>query len=259
MSYGSAQTAGRWFQSSAPRPDAAVRLFVLPHAGGNAATYARWAPLFPTDVEVQVVQLPGRQDRREEPAFTELDPLVDALYDAVEAESDGRPFAFFGHSMGALLGYRLTVAMQTEGGPGPVLLAASGWAGAAHRTSPVPIQELSDDALISLVSEFGALPAEVVEHEEMRELVLPALRADFTVANGYQDDGARVSCPVVAYAGQSDPMLEDGVMATWSERSESFLGLRQFPGAHFYHYDHALAISADLTRQLRRYAPTKAR
>ena len=92
----------------------------------------------------------------------------------------------------------------------------------------------------------------------MRELVLPALRADFSVVNDYSDDAAPVSCPVVAYGGKSDPLLESGSMATWSGLSEKFLGLSEFPGAHFYLFEHALSVATDLGRHLRRVAGTSA-
>ncbi|MFF0630156.1 thioesterase II family protein [Streptomyces sp. NPDC004296] len=252
MSSGKASATGTWFRSSAPRPEAVVRLFVLPHAGGSAASYAGWASSFGAGVEVQTVQLPGRLDRRSEPPFTEVELLVEALYDAMEAEWDGRPFALFGHSMGAMLSYRLTLAMQAEGGPRPLLLAVSGWAGAAHRPSAVPIRDIPDGEFLARVRGFGGLPPEISENEEMRELALPALRADFCVLNDYSHDASKVSCPLVAYCGVSDPLLAGGAMQTWSDLSDEFLGVSEFPGAHFYLFEHALSISADLSRHLRR-------
>ncbi len=207
MSQTSTEAASRWFHSAVPRPDAAVRLFAVPHAGGSAAAYARWARLLPAEVELLAVQLPGRQNRRAEDPYTAWEPLVEALYDAVEGELDGRPFAFFGHSMGALLAYRLTVAMEREGGPAPRLLAVSGWSPAAHRDDEVAVDRLSDEEFLRQVEEFGALPPEVTEDEELRSLVLPTLRADFTVAAGFRPDGAAVACPLVCYGGQDDGQL----------------------------------------------------
>ncbi len=252
MSYVNGQATGRWFQSGAPRPEAAVRLFVFPHAGGSAASYARWASLFSEDVELRILQLPGRQSRRSEPAFTRLAPLIDALHDAVESEWDGRPFAFFGHSMGALLSYRLTLAMQAEGGPRPALLAVSGWAGAAHRPNRESVRDMSDDEFIAGVDGFGGLPPEIMGDEEMRDLVLPALRADFCVLEEYSHDAAPVACPVVAYCGASDPHFAGNAMATWADLTETFLGLSEFPGTHFYLYEHALSVATNLGRHLRR-------
>ncbi|MFJ9676784.1 thioesterase II family protein [Streptomyces sp. NPDC101194] len=243
-----------WFHTGRARPDAACRLYVFHHAGGSAATYARWAQMLPDDVEVAAVQLPGRQNRRATPAFTDLDDLVEAVYEALEDDLDGRRFAFFGHSMGALIAYRLTLALQKDGAPAPALLAVSGWEGSAHRPSPVPVDRLSDEEFLSRVEEFGGLPPEVTGNRELLDLVLPTLRADFTVVNGYTDDRARVDCPVVAYGGASDPLLGGGAMGAWADRADAFLGLNELPGGHFYIYEQAMAVAADLARRLRRGA-----
>jgi len=254
MSEGTGSAGGgtqAWFVSGPARPEAAVRLFVLPYAGGSAAAYARWGELFPAEVEVCPVQLPGRQNRRMEPPCTDLEALVEALYDAVEDELDGRPFAFFGHSMGGLLGYRLTVAMAADGGPQPALLAVSAWAGAAHRPHPEPIEQLDEEEFLERVRKFGALPPEVAENRELRKLVLPALRADFCVVNGYRDDAAPVPCPVVAYTGRDDPMLDSAAMHSWAELTGDFRGVREFQGGHFYLHEQATALAADLSLQLR--------
>ncbi|MER6786899.1 alpha/beta fold hydrolase [Streptomyces sp. NPDC000658] len=245
-------TAGSaWFRTARPRPEAACRLYAFPHAGGSAAAYARWARLLPDDVEVAAVQLPGRQDRRATAAFTDLDTLVEAVYEALEDDLDGRPFAFFGHSMGALLAYRLTVALRADGARGPVLLAVSGWEGGAHRVSPVPVERMPDDEFLERVAGFGGLPPECTENSELLELVLPTLRADFAVVNGYTDDGARVDVPVVAYGGTSDPLVGGGVLDAWAGRTDAFLGHLGFPGGHFYLYEHGVSVAADLTRRLR--------
>lgn len=240
-----------WFRTARPRPEATCRLYVFPHAGGSAAAYARWAQLLPDDIEVTAVQLPGRQDRRATPPFTDLDTLVEAVYEALEEDLDGRPFAFFGHSMGALIAYRLTVALRKDGARGPALLAVSGWEGGAHRTSPVPVEQLPDDEFLERVAEFGGLPPELTANSELLELVLPMLRADFTVVNGYTDDGARADVPVVAYGGALDPAVGGGRLGAWAQRTDSFLGHIEFPGGHFYLYEHGVSVAADLTRRLR--------
>ncbi|NGO66847.1 alpha/beta fold hydrolase [Streptomyces boncukensis] len=241
---------GRWFATADPRPDAARRLFLFPHAGGSAASYLRWCALLP-DVEVLVAQLPGRQERRAEEPYRRTGPLVEALRTALEAELDGRPYALFGHSLGALLAYRLAVDIERDGGEVPVLLGVSGWA--PERVLPVEaLLPLPDARFVTAVRRFGVLPAEVSEDPELLALVLPALRADLALVAGYRDDGARVGCPVAAYGGRADPTLERGRLSEWAARTPVFLGASAFPGGHFYLADHAIAIASDLARHLQR-------
>lgn len=247
-----APVAARWFRPAGARPEAPTRLFLFPHGGGTAAAYAHWSALLPTDVELLLVGLPGRHDRRTEQPFTRLEPLVEALREALEAEWDGRPCGFFGHSMGGMLAYRLTVALQRDGVPGPALLGVSSWAPAGYPDGVREVSDLPDAELAAKVAELGALPAVISASPKMLQAVLSTLRADFAVYCDYVNDATVVSCPVAAYGGKSDPLLVPGAMALWATRSPAFLGVREFPGGHFYLDDHAVAVAGDLARHLRR-------
>ncbi|MEV0600168.1 alpha/beta fold hydrolase [Streptomyces sp. NPDC050315] len=241
---------GRWFRTAEPRPDAARQLFCFAHAGGGAAFYHSWAELLP-GVEVHAVQLPGRQERRAETLYRRTGPLIAAVREAIDAELDGRPYAFFGHSLGALLAYRLAVAIEADGDTGPALLGASGWAPEQFR--PVDaLLPLPDGEFVAAVRRFGVLPAEADADPELLALVLPAVRADLALVADYRDDGARVGCPVAAYGGRSDPTLEPGGLAEWATRTPSFLGISEFPGGHFYLTEHTLSVATDVARHFQR-------
>lgn len=252
MAHHPVSVAARWFRPAGARPEAPARLFFFPHGGGAAAAYGHWSALLPADVELLLVQLPGRHDRRTEQPFTRVEPLVEALVEALEAELDGRPFAFFGHSMGGMLAYRLTVALQRNGIPGPVLLGVSSWAPEGYLDGARELSDLTDAELAAKVADLGALPAEISASPDMLQVVLPTLRADLAVYGDHVDDGAVVSCPVAAYGGKSDPLLLPGAMALWATRSPAFLGVSEFSGDHFYLDEHAVAVAGDLARHLQR-------
>ena len=74
---------------------AEIWLLCFHHAGGSAAIFRRWPQLISPAVEPIAVQLPGRADRFNEPAFEHMASLVDALADVVTPLLD-RPFAFYG-------------------------------------------------------------------------------------------------------------------------------------------------------------------
>ena len=242
----------RWFRPAGARPEAPSRLFLFPHGGGAAAAYAHWSALLPTDVELLLVQLPGRHDRHTEQPFTEVAPLVEALQEALEAEADGRPFAMFGHSMGGMLAYRLTASLQRDGVSGPALLGVSSWAPEGYLDGSREFSDLPDAELAATIAELGALPTAISASPDMLQMVLPALRADLAVFSDYVDDGAVVSCPIAAYGGLSDSLLASGAMALWATRTPAFLGVREFSGDHFYLDEHSVAVAGDLARHLRR-------
>jgi surfactin synthase thioesterase subunit len=246
--------AGPWFAPAEPPPEARTRLFLLPHAGSGAAAYRGWRRLLPEDIGTQAVTLPGRQARRAEPLPVDWDTLLDDLYQAMLATlDDERPYALFGHCIGAMLAYRLTVRLEAEGDPPPSLLGMSGWTPVGFYRAPSDYDQLSVDEFGGMVRDLGAFPEELWADPDMLELVLPPVVADFRLAAQYQDDGAVVNCPLVSYAGRSDPLLtEPDAMMAWTGRSRRYLGHQDYPGNHFYISDHAAAVMSDFARRLTR-------
>lgn len=247
-----AQASGRWFQPGGADPDARVRLFLFPYAGGNAPMYRDWLPYFPAEIAVQALQLPGRLDRRDEPLLTDVPAMVDAVCEALSGELDDRPYALFGHSLGALLAYRVAVTMERDVGTGPFLLAAAGWTPEGFRMPTLAQVQLPQDELVAWIVSLGSLPSAIYDSQEMLALTVPPTRGDLTACARYVDDGARLACPVVTYTGRDDPLLAPGAARSWARRTPDHLGNRQFPGGHFFVYDAVLPIVTDLTRQLLR-------
>jgi surfactin synthase thioesterase subunit len=273
-----AYPAGRpqWFHPAEADPDPPTRLFLLHHSGGSASSFRAWSGLLPDEVAVQRVQLPGRHERRREPPYTHVEPLTEALAEALAGELDGRPYALFGHSMGALLAYRVAVTLDRQGWPAPALLAASGWAppdpasldvagpgvagpgrappdpaGVARRP---PVDWTDEADVLRAVDALGDVPAELRQAPDALAAVLRVLRADAAVCASYRDDGAVVNCPVVAYAGRADPLVGPAQFRGWAARTPHYLGVREFPGDHFFVRRHHPAIAADLAELLRRQA-----
>jgi surfactin synthase thioesterase subunit len=222
-----------WLRPPDPDPAASVRLFLLHYAGGGIAMYSRWPALLPGDIACQRVHLPGRHERHREPPFTSLPPLLDALVKVFAADLDDRPTVLFGHSMGALLAYRLAVALPRAGLAAPALLAVSGW-------PPTAFSPASGD------------PAPAAEEAGVNT---DALQADLAVVASYRDDGAEVGCPIVAYAGSDDPLAPAAAMGEWEARAAKWLGCRQYPGDHFFIHDHTEAIVADLVHVIQQSVP----
>ncbi|MER6330867.1 alpha/beta fold hydrolase [Streptomyces sp. NPDC001034] len=243
----------RWFTSSGADPNADHQVFLFPHAGGTAPAYQTWAATLPSTMEVRTLQLPGRQERFEEEPFTDVAPLVEALLTAFEAELDGRPYLLFGHSFGALLAYRLSVAAAADGLPAPALLGVSAWAPALEPAADLArVATMSDDELLARVARLGLMPEGTALDAATLASIMPALRADFLAAGSLREDGEPAPCPVAAYCGTADPIVTPGDMAAWTDHCAEFLGATEFPGGHFYLFEHAAAVHHGLERHLRR-------
>jgi surfactin synthase thioesterase subunit len=250
---GKVSTHGQWFHPVDVSPEARIRLFLFPHAGSGAIIYRDWPDLLPPDIAAQAVTLPGRQERREEGAYTAWEPLLDGLYEVVLAELDDRPYAFFGHCLGAQLSYHLAVRMAQDGVRGPVMLGMSGWAPEGFFNPTKEHIGMPQEELVGWIKKLGSFPAEIYDNPEMLQMVIPALRADLSVAAQRVDDGAVVPCPLVSYGGKSDPLMEEAeAFTSWVPRAPQYLGHSEYSGGHFFIDKHALAVTSDFTRHLHR-------
>ncbi len=227
-----------WIAYHTPRPRARLRLLCFPYAGGGALAYREWTAGLPETIEVLPVQLPGRERRLAEPPFTQMEPLVAAAAEALAPALD-RPFAIFGHSMGAIVGYEVAQRLRAAYGLQPSHLMAS--ARRAPHLPPEPDEDykLPDDQLIERLREINGTPAEVLEHPELMALMLPLLRADFELNDTYQPAAyPPFACPITAFGGRDDDELLPGGLEAWSEVTTGRFALKMFPGDHFYLNEH---------------------
>jgi medium-chain acyl-[acyl-carrier-protein] hydrolase len=241
-----------WLQRFAPRPQAKARLFCFPHAGVGAAVYRPWAMALPADLEVCAIQLPGRANRLNEPAVTHLPELVSALVSVLQPHLD-LPFAFFGHSMGAVLSNEVARALQVTGAPMPRHLFVSGRR-PPHWPNPDPLLHvLSDQDFVAEINRrYGGIPPEVAEHEELLALLLPALRADIRALETHLPPAGRapLACPVTVFGGADDPLTPRPHLDGWRTETSAAFRVRVFPGDHFYLQPQKDALLADVSATL---------
>ncbi|MFI0817441.1 thioesterase II family protein [Streptomyces sp. NPDC021098] len=222
-------TAPRWsVGGTGTKP---LRLYCFPHGGGSAAEYVRWGRAI-AGVDLVAVQLPGRGSRISEPGHTAMEPLVSALV----AEADFvAPFAFFGHSLGAVIAYEVTHALRAAGLPLPRRLVVSSFPAPHLPRGGEPVRTLPDDQLLDVVQRtHGGLPAEVLDHPEIRALAAVSLRADYSVLETYQwREREPLPIPLTVYAGQDEPLQQEE-LCQWQRHSTEPVTVRTWPGGHFY-------------------------
>jgi medium-chain acyl-[acyl-carrier-protein] hydrolase len=224
----------KWFLRPHPDERAALRLFCLPFAGGGWQAYRHWQDSLPAGVELCAVRPPGRESRMGEPAFDRLEPLVGELRRLIEPLLD-RPFALFGHSMGALISFELARRLRADGLPGPVHLIASGRRAPRIPRRKPPIGHLPDDELLEALRDYNGTPEAVLASEELMRVVLPGLRADFLVGETYAyRSEAPLQCPLDVFGGFGDPETNREELDAWGEETSGPFVVRMFPGDHFF-------------------------
>ncbi|MFY1671391.1 thioesterase II family protein [Plantactinospora sp. WMMB334] len=216
---------------------ARARLVCFPHAGGAANYYLRWRTLVPTDVELVAVQYPGRQDRFGDRLATDMDELVRGLLPDLERLGD-LPTVFLGHSKGASVAFESVRRLSWR----PALLVVSARPAPSLVGTARPAMN-NDDEMLARLDRLGGLQREVLADPELRELVLPVLRADYRVVESYRPEpGARTDVDILAAGGDRDPEVEVAAVGAWREATTGDFTLEIFEGGHFYVEQHARTL-----------------
>jgi medium-chain acyl-[acyl-carrier-protein] hydrolase len=226
------------------------RLYCLPFAGGRPATYRLWPQHLPPDVEVVAVQFPGRESRAEQRPLDSVAEIVVAVHAATGEmqATEPLPFAIFGHSMGALIAYELTVALEQAGGPAPERLFVSGRRPPDELHRGPMIHGLDDDAFLDQMQElYGAVPDVIRNEPDLLALLLPALRADVRAFETYTPIATqRVRCAVHVYGGTHDVHPKPSHLPGWQRLADQPVTVRTFDGDHFYLNTSRDALTADI-------------
>jgi medium-chain acyl-[acyl-carrier-protein] hydrolase len=239
----------QWILYSRPRKQAQLRLFCFPYAGGGASIFRNWAEMLPSTIEVCPVQLPGRENRLLETPFSSISSLIEPLALALVPRLD-LPFAFFGHSMGALISFELARYLRGKGYPfAPVHLFVS-----AHRAPQLPDPDppayyLPEAAFLNELRRLNGTPEEILQNPELLRLLLPTLRADFALCETYKYvSDAPLSCPITTFGGLQDYEVSYEMLTAWRQQTSSTFTLRYFAGDHFFLHNEQTALLQALSQ-----------
>ncbi|KAL3928626.1 MAG: hypothetical protein SGPRY_002308, partial [Prymnesium sp.] len=228
-------------------PDATLRLFCFPWAGGSAHSYAAWRDFFSSEpIELLAISLPGRGARASDPPYTHLPSLVDDLLTHLRPFLTA-PFAFFGHSFGSILATEVARALQLRALPTPLVLFVS-----AHPAPGLPLppeqaglSSSSDTDLLEGLSRWDFVPPTVLAEASdpsLSQLVLRAIRADLALREAYCADidsslPFPLSSPLHVFVGEDDRSLDHTALEEWrllsTAGTESF-GMTKLAGGHFF-------------------------
>lgn len=231
--------AVRWRKLDRPR----LRLFCLPHSGAGAAVYRPWDALLPGDVELVAIRPPGRESRFREPAFAELTDLVPELVDQLAPLLDG-PYAWFGHSMGALVAFETCREIRRRGLPEPVRLAVSsrpapqlplGSVSALGLPGGRSTRDATDEEFAALLAALNGAPGQAAANPAAFAPFIPTLRADLSVIETYRYyPEPPLGLPISVFGGDQDPVASRAELQAWDVHSNVGCTVQLFPGNHFY-------------------------
>jgi surfactin synthase thioesterase subunit len=198
---------------------------------------------FPAGIDVCPVQLPGRENRMGEPYLTSVQDVAERAAEALAPYFDV-PFAFFGHSLGALTAYELAQTLRRTRGIGPRHLMVAAHRAPQHPFPLAPTWDLPDEDLKKRLETLNGTPKEVLQHGELLELMLPMIRADFRLDETYEHPTGYepLDCPVTVFGGRQDTETSESSLLAWQEVTRGKLELRMLAGDHFFIHSQAAAL-----------------
>jgi surfactin synthase thioesterase subunit len=245
-----------WMKHNA-RPDASFRLICLPPSGVGASLFQSWYRYLPPQIDVCAIQLPGREDRFREPPYKDLKTLVHELGEVLRSCFD-RPFAFYGHSMGAIIAFELARELRRLTIPGPAHFFAAAYRAPHLPSREAPIRALPDGEFFAELSRrYKAMPDEVLESQELMELLIIPLRADFTMLEEWSfADEPPLNCPLTTFGGLTDESVTGDELAAWSSQTRSTFDRSMLPGGHFFARDSCQLLLQKISNRLAPYLRT---
>ena len=231
---------------SSPR----IRLFCFPYSGAGASIFRTWQNSFPPNIEICPVMLPGRESRLREPLYTELPPLVKAVADAL-APYFNVPIAFFGHSMGALLSFELARYLRRHFQLQPVHLFISAHSAPHLTRAETSVANLPEADFVTRLREMRGTDEAILACTELREIILPILRADFSVCETYEFlPDEPLDCPITVFGGLDDPYIKRDELDHWKTHTYGSFKLRMLPGNHFFLNGQCKLLIESISRDL---------
>ncbi|MBN2419957.1 MAG: thioesterase [Deltaproteobacteria bacterium] len=234
----------KWITCPKKQPDAKMRLFCFPYAGGGTSVFYNWPHNITTDIEVCMIKMAGREVRFNEPPYRRIPKLVEDLAPAILPFLD-KPFLFFGHSLGAHISFYLTHHLRRYNLPCPMHMFISG-ARAPHLTEPAPDAlhyRMEDKKFIDKLIKLGGMSDEVLRDKEILNIVLPILRADIELLNTMEyTDEEPLSCGITVFCGEFDKRVSREDAEAWSRHTNHDFRLTMIAGKHLFINTHQAQI-----------------
>lgn len=223
------------------------RLFCIPYAGSGASLFSQWDKYVDDNIEVYAIQLPGRENRRNEDLCSEYHAIVSEICDGL-ADLLDKPFGIFGYSMGGILAYELTKMIYDRFHVKPQKLFMS--AASTFRVNNEPeVSSMNEKQLISYMSRTGGVPKIILEDQSLRQKYFPIIQNDYALLENYKFDYQKVNCDIVAFASKDDTEVPYDTIKLMKFFTPNF-ELKSMSGNHFFIRNESVKIGKIISSEL---------
>lgn len=223
-----------WFRNYNKGDNPKLRIFCFPYAGGNANIFSSWAKYLPDNIELIAIQSPGRGGRFKEEPIGCLDSKVRELHQEIRSYVE-LPYIFVGHSNGALLAFELARELQKSGNCNMQHIVISAKRAPHLPKIKEPIYNLPDDEFVNRLQQYEFTPKEVLANQELMEILLPMLRADFSLSDTHNFDASyKLKSDFSLFYGIQDKDVPVEDVFAWQSLIEGKQEQYSFDDGHFF-------------------------
>ena len=245
-----AKRSNPWLVRQARTAPVEQRLFCFPYAGGTAQVFHGWGDGLPSSVEVVAIQAPGKGTRLLEPPCAGIDALCDDLLPVLLPLLYDKPFSFFGHSNGAFIAFELSCRLQHRGLPMPRQLLLSASPAPWTRRFDRPFSAMTDKEFKDVLKDLDGTPPAILDDHGLFELLLPGLRADFSMPENYRfrwPDKVRAETHI--FYGEHDEITEHEIFS-WQDQLSGPVTFEKIDGGHFFIHSHLEELLSSISSRL---------
>jgi medium-chain acyl-[acyl-carrier-protein] hydrolase len=246
------QQTSKWVVPLTPTHLGQHKLFCFPYAGSGASVYRNWGKLLQKNIQGFAIQPPGRETRFSEDLLASIDDYATQAQQAIEPYcSYNEKLILFGHSLGALAAYETAKRLQSADAHVDLLIV-SGRQDPTRPSIRPPISHLNNVEFIQQMATYNGTPAAILQNEELLELLLPMIRADFSMSEHYTrcPITTQLACPVIALSSRQDEWLSKTAIDDWKNISSGSFETHWFEGDHFYLNQSAKELVAFLSDKI---------
>ncbi len=213
-----------------------IKLFCLPYAGGSAAIYYKWRGFLNGHIALYPVELAGRGKRIRTPLYNDLKEAVEDICSIIGPETDGGPYALFGHSMGSLLAFETIYRLEQMGKKSPIHAFFSGRCAPCIAEKSKILHVLPDGQFKEEILKMGGTDSEVFENEELSGFFIPLLKSDFKIVETYRyaEKGEKLKTDITVLSGKADSIAVHEDIAGWRQHTAGNCEIYEFEGGHFF-------------------------
>jgi medium-chain acyl-[acyl-carrier-protein] hydrolase len=235
--------------------DDKVKMFCLPYAGASAVIYNSWKRYLKDFIELVPVELSGRGSRSTEPFYETIEEAVTDIYGRIRNTIQGRDYALFGHSMGALLAYEICHKIREDKLRMPVHIFLSAKEPPHIKADDrILYHKIPHEKFVDEIMKFGGTPEEFFERTELKEYFIPILKADFKLFEmyTYPEYEIKLLTDVTILYGENDDIEYRGIQE-WDKHFEGDISYHLFKGGHFYYKNNLQQLMDIINQKLCNY------